>query len=413
MSKRYQRTAASQYLIIGLILVGILGLGVTSTFIMAQTQFADHFVIPWTAGRLWLLEGINPYDATVVEFAEDTLIASRYLGTMPEHQLLVEPLINLIFYLPFSLIPYEISRAIWVTVLALCIGWIGFLSFKLSGWRTSIFEVLGGIVLMIFWFPGVYIALTGRLSPIVLLLSLAGIYLILRGQDTTAGFILALTFGSLITTGLILVLVVIWSISRRRWAIISAYFSGLAFLVVVSLMMLPSWPLDWLGVLLSTYQDWDWVQTPLMTMASILPGIADFLSLLFHGIIGIYLLTLWITLFGKSGREFVWKTLAMLVVAFLFHVQGAVQHILLVVPAMFMVFRFWSERWGMSGRIISWAVMFLIAGGSWLLVLPEVDLSQTMPLPLFSVVLPLLVFIGMTWIRWWALKIPKLSFESK
>lgn len=410
MKNRYRRTAASQHLVIGVILTCIIGLGLLSTVIMKKVPFEDHFAIPWAAGRGWLLEGISPYADDVTQIANHTLSESTYQAQLPEIEVLTDPILNLVFILPFSLIPYEISRAIWVTAILLCIGLIGYFGLRLSGWKISFPERIGMIALVVLWFPGIQTIIMGQSSPIIILLILVGISAILSEQDTLAGFVLALTFGSLPTTALILLLILVWSISRRRWSIIASFFFGLAFLFIISLMLLPSWPLDWLGVLLNTYQNWDWVRTPVMDLAALLPGIANYLSIALHAVLGIYLIALWITLLGKSDSEFTWNALALLVVAYLFHIQSSIHQLLIVIPALFLVFRLWSERWRVFGHGLSWLLMLGIVAGSWYFAAPEFAFTDDARFGALIVGLPLLVFAGMVWIRWWALKIPKLPF---
>jgi hypothetical protein len=60
------------------------------------------------------------------------------------------------------------------------------------------------------------------------------------------------------------------------------------------------------------------------------------------------------------------------------------------------------------------AGIFLAASGvgSWLLVYPEIDLTKTTNLSWIFIVYSLVVLLGMIWIRWWALELPKLPYES-
>ncbi len=413
MRKRYTRTSLSQYLYLVLFLVCLAALGLLISTILQRIPFQDQFVLPWAAGRLWLLEGVSPYDQAVTVLADTTLNQSAFLGSLPQSKTLIDPVINLIFYWAFSLIPYQVSRVIWTILMVLVVGLIGYFSLMLSGWKISLGEKIGVILISFCWLPGINAIMRGQLSPMIILLTLMSIYLVLQEKDMQAGFILALIFGSLPTTGLIIFLLVIWCISHRRWSILTAYFSGVAFLFAITLLLLPAWPLNWLQAILESYGNWDWINTPLMTLASILPGIANYLSIFLHVICAIYSLYLWITLLGKTGRVFTWKLLAMLVVAYLFHVKGTINQLFLVMPAMFMVFRFWSERWQLFGRILSWLILILLLAGSWLLVRPEISFVVEMSLPILVVGLPVLVFLGMIWIRWWALKIPRLPFEPR
>jgi uncharacterized membrane protein YfcA len=82
-----------------------------------------------------------------------------------------------------------------------------------------------------------------------------------------------------------------------------------------------------------------------------------------------------------------------------------------MVPSLIFVIRYWSERWKRLGALMAW--MFLAASGvgSWLLVYPEFDLSKN-NLSWIFIVYSLVVLSGMIWIRWWALELPKLPYES-
>jgi len=410
--KRYKRTSISQYVFVGLILLGIVALCFINAAIMRRISFKDKFVTPWAATRLWLLEGASPYDGSINAYAEDILSESTYLASL-ESETLIEPAVNLIFYLPFSLIPYEVSRAIWMTILMIASGAIGYFGLLLSGWKISGVEKIGVIILSAVWLPGASSVLTGQLTPIIIFLILASIYLILREKDTQAGFLLALTFGSFLLSTLVSLILLIWCISRRRWSVIFAYLSGVVFLFILTLLIIPSWPLDWLRVILNHYSDWSWINTPLMELANILPGIANYLSIFFHVLFAIYFLYLGITMLRKSGREFTWKVLSLLVLSYLFHFQASINEVFLVLPAAFLMFRFWSERWRLVGRMLTWGLIALISVGPWLTVEINTSFIEEITLPVLVAGFPILVIAGMVWIRWWAFNIPKLPFEEK
>ena len=408
MKKRYRRTAVSQYLIIALALIFVFCLVYFSTKVMTSIPFEDDFVIPWTAGRSWLLEGINPYDPAVVGRAEDTISKSDYLADLPVSEMLFHPLINLIFYLPFSLIPYEISRAIWITFITISIAVICYISLMLSGWQVSAIEKVGIILLFTFWMPGIHSILSGYFTPIMILLIFLGIYLIFKEQDNTAGFVLSLTIGSLPISLIITITIIIWSISRRRWSILISYFYGGAFLIIVSLLLLPTWPLDWLHILINNIENGDWLQTPLMLLASLLPGIENFLMIFLHSLVLIYLVILWITIWKKTGHVLIWKTFMVLLLSVILSLQLTISGLFFVMPAALLVFRFWCERWGWAGKILTWVSITTLVVGTWLSLYPEINFSKEITSPMLFIGLPMLVLICMIWIRWWALEIPRI-----
>jgi len=410
--KRYQRTKASQYLVVGLVILGVIATAFISFLIMRRISFQDQFAIPWAAGRAWLLESVNPYQGEVVQFAENAIKESPYKASLPDEEFLYLPLFNLIFYLPFSLIPYTISRVIWVTLISICIYLIVYFSFSLSSWKISQIEKILVAILGVLWVPGITTMLLGHLSPAIILLLCVSIFLFLEKQDTTAGFVLAMTAGSFPISGLVIILMLVWAMIKRRWSLISAFFSGVVFIIVVSILLLPSWPRDWLGITIDYYSNLEMIQTPIMALAASLPGIEQLLSISLHAIIGFYYLYMLIRLKGKSERVFIWNLMVTLIIAYLVNIQGSISFIFLIYPALFLVFRFFSERWGLFGKIISWLLLTIFGFGSWVFFLPFDSLREPVDLPVIYIGVPILILIGMNWIRWWAIKIPKLPFET-
>ncbi len=411
--KRYQKTKISQYFILGLTIVSLAAAGFASLLVMQRVPFEDHFVLNWAAGRAWLLEGINPYnEAEIFQRAEAAVEESRFLATLPDETVQLYPLLNLVFYLPFSLIPYQISRILWVMALTIAVLLIGYLSLLITNWKISTIVKILILLAGLLWVPGIATIITGQLSPIVILLVLTSLYLFLQGQDNAAGFILALTSGSFYITGLVIILFFTYAIIRRRWSFITAYGAGLAFLVIVSLLLIPTWPKDWLIILIENYENLNLVQTPLMTLASLLPGIEDFLSILLHIIFIVFYVFLLIRLRSKSERVFVWNAFAALVVSSLLNIRGSIAYLFLLLPAILLVFRFLTERLGLFGRIITWIFVGLLVAIPWYASLPVENITVSSSLSSVVIWLPILVIIGMNWIRWWAIKIPKLPFGS-
>ena len=262
-----------------------------------------------------------------------------------------------------------------------------------------------------FWLPGASAILAGHLAPIIIVLLLAGIYLVVNGQNTTAGLLLSMTFSSFPSSGLILIVLLIWGASQRRWSLLSGYFSGVIFLLVISWLVMPSWFMEWAAVMIETYQGWDWVNTPMMSLAALLPGITSPLSIFLHGSLIVYSIMLTVTILGQSDRIFLYKIFTVFIIAYLLHIEPSIFLLILMIPGMFMVFRSWSDRWGLFGKLLSWGVLVLIGVGSWLLVYSTTDFMQPDYGPFLTIGYPLLVLLAMIWIRWWALRIPKLPYE--
>ena len=407
---RYRKIYYSQYLVVILALVALIGLALLGHWVMQQMTYEDQFILPWAAGRAWLLEGVDPYDQQVLRLAKITLANTDFRGQLPEVTELTAPFLNLVFSLLFSLVPYEIARTAWIVLLEVSLAASGFFLLKLSNWKTSLVEKAVVILLMMAWLPSLQLVLEGSLTPLVIFLIFAGIYSLLKGKDTLAGFLLALTFGSIQITFLVLTILIVWCIFHRRRAALAAYFSGLAFLWIISLILLPSWPAGWLSVMLGMYADFSWIRTPLMDLAGLLPGISNYLSIALHAAFAIYLVVTWISSLSRSDKEPTWRLLALLNLAYLFQLENLAGSLMLTLPALFLAFRYWSERWHLVGRSVSWLILLLISGLPWLVnELPDGFIGKV-PFTGLVIGLPLLAVTGMISVRWWAANIPNLSF---
>ena len=410
---RYRRIYLSQYLVVALALILVVGLGFLGRWVMQQVPYEDQFVIPWAAGRAWLLDGVNPYDPQVIDLASATLANSAFQGQLPLVAEFTAPVLNLVFSLPLSLLPYEIARTVWVVLLIGCLGGMGFLMLKLSNWKTSLPEKVVVVVLLTTWLPGLHLVLMGSSIPIVLALLLFGVYALLKGKDTLAGFLLALTFGSVQITFLILLLLIFWAVFHQRWSVLIAYFSGLGFLWVVSLILLPAWPSGWLSAILNNYFNLDWVHTPLMPLSGILPGISHYLSIGLHVGFAIYLLVVWGLSLGRREQAVEWRLFAILNLAFLFQPENPGNQLYLTLPALFLAFKLWSERWGIVGRALSWLILLGLSILPWFVTERALTFTSVTPFADLVVVLPLLAMVALISVRWWALNLPRLAFDKR
>ena len=406
---RYKRIYYSQYLVVFVAIILLAGLAFLGYWAMQRVGYEDQFVIPWAAGRSWLLEGLSPYDTQAVQLARTTLNESSFQGQFPPIAELTEPVLNLIFSLPLSLLPYELARTIWVTLLMVCVGLSGFLLFKISHWQTSLPEKAIVIVLLMAWLPNLQSVLMGSLAPLMVFLILYGVYAILKGKDTLAGFLLALTFGSVQISFLILFLFVIWALIQGRWSLLAAYFSGLAFLWLVSLILLPAWPSGWLGMILDNFFNLDWIQTPLMAASDLLPGISQYLMIGLHIGFGLFLIISWVITLSSREPLNPWRVFVLLNLAFFFQPMHPANQLLLALPALFLAFQYWSERWGLIGRVFSWVITVSVFALPWILAKFPVVFTSLLTFEGLIIWVPTVSLAALLSVRWWALTVPKIA----
>ena len=325
---------------------------------------------------------------------------------------IVEPIYFIFFYLPLSLLEFSLAKAIFMTLIEVAIVFIVFLSIQITGWHLHWIEKLLLIIGGLLSYPAVRAILFGDAIIVSIFLIVLAIYLLQKGHDTSVGLLLAIfAFSSEI--GIILTLfLLIWSFSRDMKSVLWTFLAGLASLVVISFLFFGNWIPDWTKSFINLYPGIDWLRTPLMRISAPIVGAERQLNYILHIGLIIYLLLEWFGAFGKRGRIFVWKISLTMVIIYFFNLWSKPEYLFLLLPGLFFMLRFFSERWKLFGKIFSW---FLIIGffglywslfndrGNWF----SVDLS------LILLLVPTVVLIGLQWIRWWALKLPSVSFQEK
>ncbi len=396
-------------LVIGVILA-LVGL-YRANFIYSQQQpGGNDFLARWMGARYWLIEGISPYDDRV-SLATQIVIygrpADKEKGEDIAH--FVYPLPIMIFIAPFALFQYSVARALWMTLLELCMLAIIFLSFRLAEWELSRVKMF---VLLLFFYLSYYSIrsiILGQYAVINTLLVLLSLLSLRRRNDFLAGILLALSLCKPQMVFLFVPFVLIWAWSQRRWDVFGGFFGGGGVILAISLMFLPEWPLQMVRQILD-YPTYTGDSSPLSIIAGLTPGVQRQVELILYiGFIG-YLTVEWGMAWKKESAHFFWVAMLTVVINHLVAFRSATTHYILFFPAFSLFFRVLEERWQRVGRSLVWIILIVWFFGSWLLFLNTVrgnQENQVMFIPF-----PFLVLVGLWWIRWWLVRPPLTVLQT-
>ncbi len=249
----------------------------------------------------------------------------------------------------------------------------------------------------------------GQFAAINALLIALALLLIRRNQDTGAGLLLALTIAKPQMSFLIIPLVLIWGISTGRRELLGGFFGGFIGLLMVSLFLIPDWPLQMLWQI-QDYPNYTDIGSPLSIIAGAAPGIRGPLTIALNGVLLIYLLWTWIAVWGKDYRFFLWTAMVTLVITNLVAFRTATTNYVMLFPVLLSIFQVWDDRWDGVGSGLVWLTSALLGIGLWILFLFTVDgnvESAVMYLPL-----PFLCLLGLWWTRWWVIRPPRLELDE-
>ena len=375
-----------------------------------QNPGGNDFLARWVGANKWLLEGLSPYDERVSLETQELIYghpADTEIGEDKNH--FIYPMYSMIFFGPFGLLDYTIARAIWMTILEVAAVALVWISLRFAQWKTSFGMTALLVLFSLIWYHGARTIVLGQFAVINAILIILGLYLIRREQDFGAGVLLALSTIKPQMVYLLVPFVFIWAYSVRRFRILSGFLSTFAILMVVTLALVPNWPLAMLAQMLD-YPTYTTTVSPLAVIAGRSPGIQPLFGQVLHGIAYVYLIAQWIYAWGKDERRFEWAALMTLVITHLVAYRTATTNYLVLIPALFLIFRVTEQRWKGVGRVFTLAVLLALGVGLWWLFL--VSVQGNIEGPIMYLPVPFLCLLGLWWVRWWAVRPPRLLLEE-
>lgn len=392
--------------IAGLILVILFAITFLNIQLSGSFIRNDEFAPKWSAASVWLKEGFSPYSEETQRETESLLKEYHYVKGEFDRGLFLEPVFNLYFYLPFSMFSYPTARAIWMTFIEIAIGLSAWISIRICRAQLKRIEVICWVILSFFWIPIFKYVLIGSALPIFICLDLLACYLALQKRTNAAGILLFLSIGNEPLSILIMIFLVIWSTSNQGPGLLLMYLSGLAFLIITSLILFPNWIPEWFSQFIAIYPDLTWIKTPISHIASLIPGAGSQIAAILHLLILFILLIEWYGISGKEGIALIWKTLLTLNLIYFINPFSKTAYLIFVWPALFMGYRFFTERWRISGKIIFWIGLIVLIYFYFRSV-NGIELWSIKERSFMVLLAPCITLLGHQWTRWWALKSTK------
>ena len=400
MNRKQQRTIKEvlQILLL-LIIVGLFIFG--NLQYTAKNPGGNDFLVHWVGTQSFVKEGISPYSDNVA-LRIQKLVYGRP-AQAGEHELRVSyPLYSIFLFLPFSLIEdFTIARAIWMTVLEFLVIISTIMMIKMVNWKPNFLISFLLIVFSLFWYHGLRSIINGNAVVFILFLVILSIYAIIHKQDELAGICLALiTIKPQVEFGFILFLF-FWSLTNRRYKVIFWFLGSLTALIVLSLFILPSWPMEFIREVFR-YPGYNPPGTPATAFAEILPGIGRQLGIILSVLSALIILVEW--LIGRFSREikFIWIASLTLVLGQWLNIQTDPGNFLIMFPAIILIFSIIEDRWKISGQWIILVYLAIIFFVPWIIFIRTIDFGyQPLQNPIMFFPVPLILAFGLYWVRWW------------
>ncbi len=395
----------------------VLGAGLFAVLIWGNNRYVSRnpggndFLVHWVGTQAFIQEGLSPYsDATALKI--QTMVYGR--AAQPgEHELRVAyPLYSIFLFLPFALIQdYNLARAVWMAVLEAGLLLTAFLTLRLVRWKPKPLLLAAFLLFSVFWYHALRPVILGN-AVIPVALVIVGILLAVRaGQDELAGILLGLITIKPHVVVLFLGFVCLWAAFNRRWKIILWLVISVALLSAVALLLIPDWPMQNLREILR-YTEYSPPGTVTAALTALMPGIGSRLGTVITILVGVVTLVEWVIARKATFRGFLWAACFTLTASQWIGVQTDPGNFIVVYPALALTFAVWVERWRGGGVVLSIVAMLLILVGIWVVFLNTVEYTyQPVQSPVMFFPLPLIAFLMLYWIRWWAVRPPSVWYD--
>ncbi len=389
---------------IGLICLVVGGLMWVNYQYSQNNPGGNDFLVHYVGTRSLLFEDLSPYSDEVAVRIQTAAYGHPAQGI--EHELRVAyPLYSIILFSPFSLIEnYELSRALWMTLLEIALIATAILAMNLVDWRPALW-IQGAVLLFsVVWYHAVRSVINGNVVILIGLMLTEVFLLIKHNRDQLAGLLLAVTTIKPQLVVLIIPYIVIWAVYQRRWKLIRWFAGSMIALIVFGLLIMPDWMMQNFREVLR-YPGYNPAGTLAAAMGEWFPAIGSELKWGLAIILSSVLIMEWWNARKASFRHFLWTGFLTLVISQWIGIQTDPGNFIMLFPIVILIISEISLRWKKQETLITGIVLFGLFFGLWILFITTIQRSyQPVQNPVMFLPVPGLCLLGLYWVKWWMLR---------
>ena len=142
------------------------------------------------------------------------------------------------------------------------------------------------------------------------------------------------------------------------------------------------------------------------------PGLGKQLGWMLTGILVVMLITEWFFAIRKDFRWFLWTACLTMVISQWIGIPTIPANFTGLILPLILVSAMLTEHWSHGGQWISVLLAFIIFVWEWAVLYNDLNSPQPGLQLILLFPLPLILFIGLYWVRWWAIKPRQLRMEE-
>jgi hypothetical protein len=367
-----------------------------------------EFYVHWVAARgFTATEKIEPYGGEVSRRTQE-LVYGDPAQAEEEPYILDTPFHIFLLYFPFALLSDpQLARAIFTLILELALVALVYLGLRLTDWESPpIFTVLFILfgLFNFYTFQAIYEA-----SPVLLLgLLYTGIIISLYAEtDELTGALLAFSLYYWEVGGPFLILVLLRAWHEKRLRIFAGFLMVSIILLFIAFLTYP----DWFGPFLRAGSNN--IRTPFgfnifAVFSSLLPAQGLWIARFFAAGLLLLLGYEWSAARAGDFRRFYWAACLSIAAAPLLGLRTEMEHLSILIIPLALIFAVVHERWKKYGNWLVLSLMILVFALPWGMRLFGLNRFGEISNEIVFLFLPIFTITGLYWIRWWALRPPRV-----
>jgi hypothetical protein len=395
------------YQFIALVVIVFLAICAALLFANRTLKGGGDFYVHWVGARAFLFDKIDPYSGEVPARVQ-RLVYEDLAKAGDEPYILDTPFQILPFYYPFAFLSDPTNaRAIFTLVLELALFALAVLSLRLTDWESPRFFTILFIFFAVFnfyTFQAVYEA-----SPVLILgLLYIGILFTLRAElDELTGALMAVSLYYWQVGAPFLILVFLRVYYEKRNRVFAGFLMLCFILFFVSFLTYPNWVIPFLRATVNNLRA-DFGFNIRDIFVHLFSAQGGMIAWIFIAILVIVLSYEWSSARSGDYRRFYWASCLSLTAAPLLGFRTEMENIVVLVIPLALIFATVHDRWRRFGNGLTIFLILIVFAIPWALYLFAINRFGVIVQEVIFLFLPLSTLIGLYWIRWWAIRPPRI-----
>jgi len=399
-------TPADIVFILGALLI-VAALLALDIYLARTLQGGEWLFLRWNGVRAFLFEHIEPYGSTIAQRVQ-LLVYGREAFLAEYPYALNDPFYIVLLYTPFIFFSdFTIAHAVWMLLSQVALIGIVLLALRLSEWEPPSWVYIALFIFGLTSSISVDTFLSGSPAIFFTLIYL-GILVALRSfADEFAGALIFLVAYQWEVGALFLIFILFFVLANRRWGVLTGFGMTLAVLLIASFLAKPDWFLAYARAV-----RFDWSREISYSFEATFAYLFPRLSFSFGGWLTVGIAAVLLFEAMRSVKEhpvhLIWVAFLSLAMNPLMGFAIFPTNHTVLLPAFILVLSLAWERWKNRRVVITSLLLAFVLVFFYGLYYQSLYTSLRLYADLLKILPPLLITLALYWMRWWAVRPPRI-----